>query len=137
MVRKVAKETLNALGSPEVELSLTLVNDREITKLNQQYLARNYPTDVLAFSMKEGEFGEVNPYLLGDVVISVETAKKQAEAKGHSLEEELSLLIIHGILHLLGYDHETRGSQARRMHKKEKELLSIIKNKILKSSCEY
>ncbi|MCX8012338.1 MAG: rRNA maturation RNase YbeY [Desulfobacterota bacterium] len=130
----VAKETLSALGYTEVELSITLVNDQKISKLNQQYLSRNYPTDVLAFSMKEGEFGEVNPYFLGDVVISVETAKRQAENAGCSFEEEISLLIIHGVLHLLGYDHENPGIRAREMRKKEKELLSVIRTKVLNSS---
>jgi probable rRNA maturation factor len=126
MVRKIAKETLNALGSPDGELSLSLVSDQEITDLNQKHLSRPRPTDVLAFSMREGDFIEINPSLLGDVVISVETAKKQADAKGQSLEEEVCLLLIHGILHLLGYDHEIPGPRAREMRKKEKELFSRV-----------
>jgi len=120
------------LGSPDVKLSLSLVDDEKITALNQKYLSRSRPTDVLAFSMREGEFSEINPSLLGDIVVSVETAKKQAETKGHSLEEELCLLIIHGILHLVGYDHEIPGSQAKEMRKKERELFSIMKANVLK-----
>ena len=131
MVRKVAKEILNALGSPDGELSLGLVTDQEIAALNQKHLSRPRPTDVLAFSMREGAFPEINPTLLGDVVISVETAKKQAVEKGHIFEEELCLLLIHGILHLLGYDHETPGPKTREMRKKEKELFSLIKAKVL------
>ena len=127
MVRKIAKETLNALGSPEGELSLSLVTDQEITGLNKKHLDRPHPTDVLAFPMREGDFSEINPTLLGDVVISVETAKKQADAKKYSLEEELCLLLIHGILHLLGYEHEIPGPRARAMRKKEKELFSLMK----------
>jgi probable rRNA maturation factor len=131
MVRKIAKETLNALGSPEGELSLSFVTDQEITVLNQKHLSRPRPTDVLAFSMREGDFTEINPSLLGDVVISVETAKKQADAKGHVFEEELCLLLIHGILHLLGYEHEIPGPRARALRKKQNELFSFMKATIL------
>ena len=131
MVRKIAKETLNALGSPDGELSLCFVSDQEITELNEKHLGRPSPTDVLAFSMREGDFSEINPTLLGDVVISVETAEKQANAKRHSLEEEFCLLLIHGILHLFGYDHEISGHQARVMKKKEKHLLSLMKSTVL------
>ena len=131
MVRKIAKETLNALESPDGELSLSFVTDQEITDLNQKHLFRQRPTDVLAFSMREGDFTEINPSLLGDVVISVETAKKQADAKGHVFEEELCLLLIHGILHLLGYEHEIPGPRARAMRKKENELFSLMKATVL------
>ena len=108
MVRKIAGETLSALGSPDRELSISLVDDTEITQLNQQYLCRDRPTDVLAFPMQEGSFCDINPHLLGDVVISLETAQRQAADKRHGLAEEVCVLLIHGILHLLGYDHETR-----------------------------
>jgi probable rRNA maturation factor len=129
MVRKIAKETLNALESSDSELSLSFVNDREITVLNENYRGRPTPTDVLSFSMREGTFTEINPSLLGDVVISVETAKKQAADRGYVFEEELCRLLIHGILHLLGYDHETPGPRASAMRKKEKELFSLMKAK--------
>jgi len=119
------------LGSPDGELSLSFVTDQEITVLNQKHLFRPRPTDVLSFSMREGDFTEINPSLLGDVVISVETAKRQAVAKGHFFEEELCLLLIHGILHLLGYEHETPGPRARAMRKKENELFSLMKAKVL------
>jgi probable rRNA maturation factor len=131
MVRKIAKETLSALGSPDGELSLSFVTDQEITDLNQKHLSRFRPTDVLAFSMREGDFTEINPSLLGDVVISVETAKKQADVKGHVFEEELCLLLIHGILHLLGYEHEIPGPRAKAMRKKENELFSFLKATVL------
>jgi len=134
MVRKIAKEILSALGSPDGELSLSFVADPEMTALNQKYLSRPYSTDVLAFSMREGDFSEISPHLLGDVVVSVEVAKKQADVHGYSLEEELCLLIIHGTLHLLGFEHETLGAQAREMRKKEKELLSLVRAKLLQKS---
>ncbi len=131
MVRKIAKEILNVLEFPDGELSLSFVTDQEIIELNQKHLSRPRPTDVLAFSMREGDFTEINPSLLGDVVISAETAKRQAVAKGHSCEEEVCLLLIHGILHLLGYEHEIPGPRARAMRKKEKELLSLMKANVL------
>jgi probable rRNA maturation factor len=131
MVRKIAKETLNVLGSLDGELSICLVDDREITELNQKYLHRSHPTDVLAFPMREGAFSEINPQLLGDVVISVETAKRQAEEKGHSLAEEVCFLLIHGILHLFGYNHETPTSDAKTMRKKEKELFRLMREKFI------
>ena len=119
------------MGFPEAELSISLVNDRSITKLNESYLNRSRPTDVLAFPMGEGEFSNLNPHLLGDVVISAERAEAQAESKHHSFEEELCLLLIHGILHLIGYDHEIPGSQAKLMRKKEKELFRLMDEQFL------
>ncbi|MFH0813362.1 MAG: rRNA maturation RNase YbeY [Pseudomonadota bacterium] len=133
MVRRIAKAILNGLESPEGELSISLVSDKTITPLNERYLQRSRPTDVLAFPMREGEFSEINPHLLGDVVISVETAKHQADAKGHSFEEELCVLLIHGILHLFGYDHETPGAQAKAMRRKEKALFRLVKEQVFSS----
>jgi len=124
---------LNGLGFPDRELSISLVSDRAITRLNQEYLNRSGPTDVIAFPMQEGAFSEINPHLLGDVVISVERARQQSRSKGHSLEEEICVLLIHGILHLLGYDHETPGSQARAMRKREKQLLLLIREQFTPS----
>jgi len=120
------------LGSPDGELSLSLVDDTEITKLNQHYLLRNRPTDVLAFPMREGSFSDINPQLLGDIVISLETAQGQAAEKKHSLAEEVCLLLIHGILHLFGYNHETPGREAQTMRKKEKELFHLMQERVLK-----
>lgn len=129
MVRKVAKASLSALESPEAELSISLVSDKKITEFNQRYLHRHRPTDVLSFSMREGAFSDINPQLLGDVVISVETAKRQAESKGLSLEEEICVLLIHGILHLFGYDHERSDIKAPVMQKKERDLLLLMEKK--------
>jgi probable rRNA maturation factor len=81
--------------------------------------------------MQEGSFSDINPHLLGDVVISLETAQRQAAEKKHSLAEEVCVLLIHGILHLLGYDHETPGSDARMMRKKERELLHLMQERVL------
>lgn len=93
--------------------------------LNHNYRGLNSPTDVLSFSMQEGEHGDINPHLLGDVVISIETAQRQAQEQGHSLNQEVALLLIHGLLHLAGFDHTLR-REAIRMEKKANELWQAI-----------
>ncbi len=80
----------------------------------------------MAFSQTEDDFADINPDILGDVVISIDTAKKQSEEFGHSLEKEIYILLIHGILHLIGFDHETSKKDAEIMRSKEKELLTLI-----------
>ena len=72
---------------------------------------------------------DLHPELLGDVIISVDTAARQAQRRGHFLQEELQILLIHGILHLLGYDHEVSRSEATRMHRKEREVMGILTNR--------
>jgi probable rRNA maturation factor len=110
-----ARKILSALAKPEAELSVVLVDDAAIGRLNQDYLGRPGPTNVIAFPMGEGEFGQINPELLGDVVLSVETAWKEAAEAGYRLEEMLDFYLIHGILHLIGYDHEGQAEEAARM----------------------
>ncbi len=110
------------LAITDKELSVVLVSDKRIAQLNQQYRKQAKATDVLAFAMQEGEFSQLNPQLLGDVVISVETAQRQAQAQPHSLIRELQILTIHGVLHLLGYDH-VKDSEAEQMQQKEQQLL--------------
>jgi probable rRNA maturation factor len=105
-----------------VELSLALVTNQEIHKLNRQYRGKNKPTDVLSFRLTD----TLQPSLLGDVVISIETAARQAQRRGHSLQEELQTLLIHGILHLLGYDHEVSRREALRMRCKEREVKAML-----------
>jgi probable rRNA maturation factor len=90
-----------------------LVGDTRIRDLNRQYRDIDSPTDVLAFAMGEGTFADLHPELLGDVVVSVERAEEQAQRAGHSLDEELRLLAIHGTLHLLGYEDESTSGRAR------------------------
>lgn len=107
---------------PEAELSLLFVDDREIQELNRRFLNRDKPTNVLAFSMREGEFAALHPHLLGDVVISVETSRRQSKRARLTEMEMIGLLLIHGILHLLGYEHERGGRGAREMSLKQKGL---------------
>ena len=109
-----------------MELSVVFVDDSEIALLNQQYLHRSGPTNVISFPMREGEFGNLHPEILGDVVISVETAAREAEELSQSVEKRIDFLLVHGILHLLGYDHEKSEENARRMDDKSDELTKII-----------
>jgi probable rRNA maturation factor len=96
-----------SLGDPAgVECGLTLTGDAEIHELNRDWRRRDRPTDVLAFAMREGAGAALHPGLLGDVVISVDTARRQARAaRGHGLLQEVLFLWSHGLCHLLGYDH--------------------------------
>jgi probable rRNA maturation factor len=127
-IRRAAQRILANLGLPDAELSLLLVNDVQIQELNRRYLRRDKPTNVLAFPMREGEFSNLHPHLLGDLVISVETAKRQSKRSGLGPMEMVTLLMIHGILHLLGYEHEGTRKEAREMALKQRELFrSVLK----------
>jgi probable rRNA maturation factor len=114
------------LGYTESELSLLIVDDGEMARLNQQYRQIGHTTDVLSFPMIEGEFSDIAPEMLGDVVISVETAKAMSDETGAALESVLDLLLVHGILHLLGLDHEVGPVEAREMKLKTVELLAML-----------
>ena len=111
-----------------------LTDDIEIQSLNKKFRAKDRPTDVLSFSMTENLDGEVNliePVALGDVVISLETAQKQAKNLGVSLADEVFRLLIHGILHLLGYDHvDVSDQQVELMERKEQQLFELVLNTI-------
>jgi len=128
-LKKVAEKILNALGCPEEsELSISIVGDRSIRIINREYLDKDRPTNVISFSLQEGEFGGITPHLLGDVIISADTAAREAEQGDMQPFERLCFLLMHGILHLCGYDHERSGEdEAMRMEKKEKELFRILK----------
>jgi probable rRNA maturation factor len=111
------------MASPDVELSISFVDDVQIQELNRRYLGRNKPTNVLAFSMREGDFPSLHPQVLGDVIVSVDTARRQSNRFGLNEMETIILLMIHGILHLLGYEHEGTKKGARQMALKQRELL--------------
>ena len=104
------------------------MDDPQIEELNRQYLDRKGPTNVIAFAMREGDFSDLSPHLLGDVVISTDTAAREAENAAMSTERRLNELLVHGILHLLGYDHETDEEEARMMEAKSRELMELIRN---------
>ena len=125
-VRKTAEKILSDLGCHECELSILLVDDDEMTHLNLEYLGRDHPTNVLAFPMREGKDKHLHPDLLGDVIISTETAQREAQDRGVTVKEEMAQLLVHGILHLLGYDHEGAPDEAATMEAKELEILSRL-----------
>ena len=112
-LRRDVRKILELLGIGERELSLLFVDDEGVRKINRDYLRRDRPTNVIAFSLAEGDFGDVNPGVLGDVVVSVETAAREARAAGIAIEDAILYLILHGILHLAGYDHEGPTGSAR------------------------
>lgn len=126
-VRETAAKILSAMDCASAELSILFMDDEGIRGLNRDYRKKDMHTDVLSFPMREGEFGDMNPDLLGDVVISLDTAKRQAIGRGETLHQEVNLLLIHGILHLLGFDHERSASDERLMKSKEKEILNLLK----------
>ncbi len=100
-----AQALLRATDLADAELSLLLCDDAFIHTLNRDYRGKDAPTDVLAFAQREGEGADPDDEILGDVVISIPTATRQAEARGHSTAREIQVLLVHGFLHLLGYDH--------------------------------
>ena len=115
------------MGFHDSELSVTIVGDRSIRRLNREYLGRDKTTNVISFSLQEGEFGGLNPQALGDVVISADTAAREAEEAGITFAERITFLLLHGILHLTGYDHERSGEdEAQRMEEKERELFALL-----------
>jgi probable rRNA maturation factor len=126
-LRKVAQRILDALGCPEAELSVTIVGDRSMRILNREYLGKDKPTNVISFAMQEGEFGTVNPDVLGDVVISADTAAREAQEAEEPFLSRLYFLLMHGILHITGYDHERSGeAEAARMEAKEREIFARL-----------
>ncbi len=128
-LRSRAARVLGALGCDAAELSIWLCDDAAIRDLHRRYFGVDTPTNVISFAQRDGEFGELEPELLGDVVISLETASRDAADAVHSLDEEVAFLLIHGVLHLLGYDHE--GDQAQRapeMEEKEAELFRLVRD---------
>ncbi len=126
-MRRNARILLNSLGHPEGELSVLLVDDGQIAALNRVYLNREGPTNVIAFPMQEGRCAPPGPDLLGDVVVSVDTADREARQAGMELEERLTQLLVHGLLHLCGYDHEQGEAGARRMAARSRRLLKILR----------
>ena len=119
-------QILEKLDETDCELSLLLTDNVEIQELNRTYRDLDKATDVLSFPQDEDAVNETGDTLLGDVVISVETAARQAEEHHLSFNEELILLAIHGILHLLGYDHERSPQDARIMQDKTQEVFETL-----------
>jgi probable rRNA maturation factor len=112
-IARRAAAMLVALQMPQVELSIVLTNDAQIHKLNRDYRGKDRPTDVLAFAMREGDFSRLAGDLLGDVIVSVPYARKQALSRKRTVLDEVTMLLAHGLLHLLGWDHDTAARDKR------------------------
>ena len=125
-LRRRARRLLKLLSIEDKELSILLTDDREMTELNRGYRNRNRTTDVLAFSQLEGERGDLHPEILGDVVISLPTAKRQAREQKHTLMHELVVLLVHGTLHLLGREHERTDRRTTAAMRREQERLVAL-----------
>lgn len=114
------------MGCRTHEISLLITDDAQIQDLNRTYRDVDAPTNVLSFPMHEGEFSDPISFILGDVVISLDTAEKEAMEAGISLSERMSQLLTHGILHLIGYDHERSEEDEKDMEEKSLELLKLL-----------
>jgi probable rRNA maturation factor len=127
---KTAKILLSALECERAQVSILITGDAEIQKLNRDWLGKDRPTDVMSWSQIEGEPAPTG--FLGDVVISIETADRQARELGHHLDVEMTRLLAHGILHLLGHDHVHGGPQARKMRQLEDRIVNAAIAEVLK-----
>ena len=128
-LERLARAILSDVGEKPAELGIMFVGDHRMRGLNRRYRGKDRTTDVLAFAMRDAFMPHAlrrMPDMLGDVVISVPTAWRQGKEAGRSLDEELACLLVHGILHLCGYDHERSEKEARRMHRRERMLLRMI-----------
>jgi probable rRNA maturation factor len=123
-LKKITAAILKALERSQAELSIALVGDKEMRPLNAKYRKKNKTTDVLSFPADNP--ATAKRVLLGDVIISVEQARRQAKERNHSLKREMVILLIHGILHLLGYNHERSPRQAKIMADLEVKLLNRL-----------
>jgi len=120
-LKKLLTKVLQRGGGKRARVSVALVDDKTMAGLNRRYLGRRGPTDVLAFPFDQGPAGKD----LGEIVISVETARKVARRRKKSIKQEIYLYAVHGLLHLLGFDHKTP-SEAKEMRKKEIEALANL-----------
>ena len=125
-VRSAAEAMLRSLKLPRAELSVLLCDDATIHALNRDYRKKNKPTDVLAFAMREGDDGHLAGDLLGDVIISLETATRQARERSVVTRDEVMMLLAHGLLHLLGWDHQTDADDLR-MRAETDRMLAVIR----------
>ena len=132
LLRRAAKEALLAAGcTRDGEISLLFTDNEGIQALNRAYRDKDQPTDVLSFALAEGEdaafsLPPAGPLMLGDIVISYEKAAAQAEAYGHSVQRETVFLFVHGMLHLLGYDHEQGEAEEKAMFALQDQIMAKL-----------
>jgi rRNA maturation RNase YbeY len=122
IIKKITEALLNSLGFQNKDLSVLFVDNKKITVLNKKFFGRNNPTNVISFSYMDGLPGEV----LGDIIISVERADEEARNSGTYFYERLLALIVHGLAHVMGYDHEKDERERRKMKYKEKKLMDFV-----------
>ena len=128
-IKKLSNWLLRQCEVAEYTVSILLVDDKEICQLNRQYRGKNQPTNVLSFPFNDGadpSLSSIPVKELGDIVISIDTAFRESIEYGQSFDFRLAWLLVHGMLHLLGYDHEQSNRQAEEMYNKENELLSKL-----------
>src|SRR5258708_11772854 len=120
-MREIVRAVLDGEGIADAEISLAFVDNPTIHRLNQRYLSHDEPTDVLSFPLSEADARK----LAGELVVGVEVAAKQAERRGHGVHAELALYVIHGLLHLCGYDDKS-DAKAKEMRKRERHFLEVL-----------
>lgn len=125
-VEALARRALSAVAYDDGELSVVLCDDAVIQPLNRDWRGKDAPTDVLSFAQQEGEATLEGDVVLGDLVLSVQTAARQAAALGHPLDHEVAVLVVHGLLHLLGFDHEHDPAEAAEMRAEERRVLTAL-----------
>lgn len=114
------------MGSPDDELSIVVVDDQRIAVINETYLHHQGPTNVISFSMREGPYGDINPHIIGDVIISMDTCAREAKQAAITADRRFSQLLVHGILHLFGYDHTQSKARAEEMTSKSDALMAVL-----------
>jgi len=138
-IKNIIEKIMIHLGCQNTEVSILLTKDKDIRLLNKEFRTIDQPTDVLSFPQNEDEDPSIpGEKILGDIAVSLDTAKIQANDHGLILKEEIILLLIHGILHLLGYDHEVSEQEDKKMRSKTRELFKLaFPEQILADTCKY
>ena len=127
-ISRLAAAAADKTGIENAVITVIITDDGFIREMNREYRKKNSPTDVISFANRDCEFPDIEsePEDLGDIFISIETAERQAAEYGVSLKDEIKRLVIHGVLHLAGYDHEKSEKQAAVMARKEREIYESI-----------
>jgi len=125
-IRASLRKLLSLTGQQNAEVSVLLVGDTAMRTLNRRYRGKDRTTDVLSFPLREGRFSRIQHHVLGDIVLSLPAAARQAKAAGEPCRVEIDRLLVHGYLHLLGYDHEESRAEAGRMEGRERRLREAL-----------
>ena len=138
-IENIIEKVMDHLGCQNTEVSILLTRDKDIRLLNKEFRCIDQTTDVLSFPPNRDDDPSIpGENFLGDIAVSLDTAKTQANEHGLALKEEIVLLLIHGILHLLGYDHEVSEQEEKKMRSKTRELFKLaFPEQILADTCSY